>query len=335
MDPTAAPAGAAHGASAAEFEEILEALIDGCTHLGPSTGALDTAVQTVVDGLDARSAELFDADGAVLASATGVEPGDGEPTALVSATPNGGRLHVEFAGPPTVDARQFDLVAQLLSLVAGVVDARRVADARFDSQREAWGQEIHDGVSRSVLTTIGALHKVRKAIEGTAGAALLETAEHHVHESLSELRSVLTYAVDESGRLVPVEAGETLAEVIDDVRTRWRLQARISVLGDLVDVSPSIASVARSVVREGLVNVAKHAGATRVTISISRETAGLRVAVVDDGVGPTGAASVGEPGLHLGLQLLAQRVSVVGGTIRVSPGRGGGTQVEAVLPVTL
>ena len=334
MEPTAAPAGSTHGASAEELQEILEALIDGCTHLGPSTAALEAAVQTVVDALDARSAQLFDSDGVVIAEAVAVEPTEGEPSALDAATPIGGRLHVEFAGPSTVDARQFALVAHLIGLVADVVEARRDADARFDTQREAWGQEIHDGVSQSVLTTVAALNKVRRAIAGTPGAELLETAEHHIHESLAELRSVLTYAVDESGRLVPVAVGETLSEVIDDVRTRWRLQARISVLGDLADVSPAIASVARSVVREGLVNVAKHAGASRVTITIARETAGLRVAVDDDGVGPTGATTAGEPGMHLGLQLLAQRVSVVGGTIRVGPSRAGGTQVEAVLPLT-
>ena len=65
------------------------------------------------------------------------------------------------------------------------------------------------------------------------------------------------------------------------------------------------------VVTESLTNVAKHAQASRVAVTVGRADGGISVEIVDDGVG--GADS--ERGS--GLRGLADRVEALGGRLRV------------------
>jgi len=333
VEPTAAGAGRGR-----RFGEILEELIADCAALGgdPST-AVPAALDALVAVLDAEDAVLVRGDGVVLTS-TDAEPALA-PTLQVP-TSGGGRLGVRWAEPgaATITRSQLSALGLLICLVADIASARAESDARFEEMRHAWGQEIHDGVTRSVTAAIGALERVRLRIGDPAVSNLLETTEQHVHQSLVDLRDVLECAVDEHGRLVSAEVGETLREVVDDVRTRWRLQARITVRGDLAGVGGELAGAARAVVREALINVAKHAGAGRVTVTASVSPSELRVSVTDDGVGVGVDATDGSPsvaeerGFQLGLRLLEQRVDLAGGTLTVTPAHGGGTEVLAILP---
>lgn len=313
------------------FGEILEELIADCGAVPGGADAVPAALDALVAVLDAEDAVLSRSDGVVMTS-TDAEVGAGGPFGLEVATPGNGRLGVRWEGPATITPGQLSALALLICLVSDIADARAASDARFEEMRQAWGQEIHDGVTRSVTVAIGALERVRLRVGDPAVSNLLETTEDHVQQSLVELRDVLECAVDDEGRLVTTGVGETLREVVDDVRTRWRLQARITVRGDLSGLDGELAGVARAVVREALINVAKHAGAGRVTVSASASPAELRVSVTDDGVGVAAPDPAEERGFQLGLRLLEQRVDHAGGTLAVTPARGGGTEVVAILP---
>jgi signal transduction histidine kinase len=89
----------------------------------------------------------------------------------------------------------------------------------------------------------------------------------------------------------------------------------------------SIEVAAYYVIAEALTNVAKHAGASEVTVRARFEGDELRLEVTDDGVG--GAAEGGGSGL-LGLK---DRVEAVSGRLAVTTPKGGGTTVAAHIPV--
>ena len=78
---------------------------------------------------------------------------------------------------------------------------------------------------------------------------------------------------------------------------------------------------------EALANVAKYASASRVAIRIIRADGRLAIEVADDGVG--GA----DPARGFGLRGLADRVEALGGTLRVDSPPGGGTRIEATIPL--
>src|SRR5262249_38664102 len=83
---------------------------------------------------------------------------------------------------------------------------------------------------------------------------------------------------------------------------------------------------------EAVVNAAKHAGASHVHVSVSREAGGTNACIVDDGIGiPPRAAAAGVPG-HLGIRTLRDRTVRGGGRVRIEPGDEGGTTVEFWIP---
>ena len=80
---------------------------------------------------------------------------------------------------------------------------------------------------------------------------------------------------------------------------------------------------------EALQNVAKYAGASLTTVTLTQADGRLEFSVADDGAGfdPATAAH------GSGLQGMADRLSAVGGEIRVASARGQGTTIRGTLPV--
>jgi len=86
------------------------------------------------------------------------------------------------------------------------------------------------------------------------------------------------------------------------------------------------------IIQESLVNVGKHARATRVKVSLERNGAGLIVGIVDDGVGfsPQDPRKPNSFGL-LGLR---ERALLLGGEIAITSAPGQGTNVVVRLPLS-
>jgi signal transduction histidine kinase len=80
------------------------------------------------------------------------------------------------------------------------------------------------------------------------------------------------------------------------------------------------------VVAEGLANIHKHAGATRVVVRVASDETRLVVEVVDDGIGaPTRKGS--------GLRGLSDRVEALSGGLALDSSQGAGTRLPAELPI--
>jgi signal transduction histidine kinase len=84
------------------------------------------------------------------------------------------------------------------------------------------------------------------------------------------------------------------------------------------------------VVQEALTNVAKHAGATRATVTVIERGATIEIAVTDDGRG----FADGDSTEGFGLIGMRERIRLAGGRhdIETEPGRG--TTVHAWIPAT-
>jgi signal transduction histidine kinase len=82
------------------------------------------------------------------------------------------------------------------------------------------------------------------------------------------------------------------------------------------------------IAQEALTNVAKHAQATRVTVTVEVEGGTLRLVVADDGIG-FDLEHLAEPdgSRGWGLLTMTERAEGVGGRCRIETGPGQGTQV--------
>ena len=107
--------------------------------------------------------------------------------------------------------------------------------------------------------------------------AQLDDAQREVDLSLAELRDLAR------GIHPAVVTGQWLAVALEQVAARAPLPVRLSV--DKCRLPEPVEVAAYYVVTESLTNVAKHAQASRVAVTIGRADGGISVEIVDDGVG--------------------------------------------------
>jgi signal transduction histidine kinase len=101
----------------------------------------------------------------------------------------------------------------------------------------------------------------------------------------------------------------------------------LTASGDLVSLPAIVEVAAYRIVCEALTNVARHSGARTCTVTLRRDK-GLRVEVVDDGIGVSARTGRG-----LGLGSMRERAAELGGTFVVDAPPSGGTRIVARLPI--
>jgi signal transduction histidine kinase len=221
------------------------------------------------------------------------------------------------------------LHAQLLvqAREAGVLD-----------ERQRMAREIHDTLAQGLAGILTQLQAAEQAIPCPAEPPALRrhvtTAMNLARESLSEARRTV-HAVEPA-----VLAEARLPEAISGVARRWSEANHVDVvLNTTGDARPMHADVEVALLRtaqEALANVAKHANASRVGLTLSYMEDVVTLDVRDDGVGfePTGTRR-GSPSGGFGLAGMRQRVQRLAGRLVVESEPGGGTAISATVPAIL
>jgi len=92
-------------------------------------------------------------------------------------------------------------------------------------------------------------------------------------------------------------------------------------------VPAPVATAVYRVVQEALTNTVRHAGATRVTVTLQYTPASVTVEVADDGAGNAGITE------GHGIMGMRERVAALGGALTAGPGPGAGFTVRATIPI--
>jgi signal transduction histidine kinase len=101
----------------------------------------------------------------------------------------------------------------------------------------------------------------------------------------------------------------------------------------VVEMDPNWQIALYRILQKSLSNVAQYAKATHVRISLRREVHGIRLQIIDDGIGVAENAMTTRG--SYGLAAMRERVSELGGSFTVRAGEGQrGTVVEAYLPLS-
>lgn len=217
--------------------------------------------------------------------------------------------------------------------------AEAEVEQRVTQERMRIARDLHDVLAHTVAgmtvqagVALDALDRDREAAR-----AALEAVREASREALDEVGAtlaVLRSGADREGTS-PVPRIDRVGELADAARARG-LEVEVDMAlsdGPLPDV---VELTAFRVVQEGLTNVVRHAGASRVWVTIHEEPANLLVEVRDDG---TSRGPVDPPGM--GLRGMAERVHSVGGELvhgRATNGRGStgerrGWTVRARIPL--
>ncbi len=199
-------------------------------------------------------------------------------------------------------------------------------------ERSRIAREIHDGVAQSLAFCAIRLDVVERQIatqpekavlEVRAASALLREQIREVRRSIFALRPIdlERYGLLETVRRYVLDFGEQ-----NSVRTHLNVEGEVSL-------APGDEAVIFRILQESLNNVAKHARASSVDVTL-RGGAKVSLNVQDDGQGfdPAQVSGRVSSAGGLGLTQMRERIETRGGLYRVVSEPGRGTRVEATLP---
>jgi signal transduction histidine kinase len=209
-------------------------------------------------------------------------------------------------------------------------EARR----RVDTERLRIARELHDVVAHTMATiNVQAAAAAHVLVDPPPEAAeAIAAIRSSSKEGLRELRTILNVLrqADDQDTVQPTPGLGQLDLLVGTVR-RAGLTTEVRVVGDLPPLPPAVDTAAYRIIQESLTNVLRHAGPATATVEVAVRDGHLCVRVGDTGHG-VAPRPRGAPTGH-GLIGMRERAASVGGTLDAGPGRAGGFEVRATLPV--
>ena len=210
-----------------------------------------------------------------------------------------------------------------------------------ERERRRIARDLHDGIGQNLALAQIKLDTVRA--HQAAGAA---------RKQLDEIRAIIDRATREARSLTYDLSPPALYELgferaAQDLCQRFGQEHGLGVTfrddGQPKPLSEHVRVILFRALRETLINVVKHAEASKVDVSVVAHNDDMRVDVRDDGVGfDTGAEDAGgaltAPGSRavsgFGLFSIHERLQHLGGRLDLESSPGAGTRVTLVAPLS-
>jgi signal transduction histidine kinase len=182
-------------------------------------------------------------------------------------------------------------------------------------------RDLHDGVQQRLVTLAMDLGRAKEKLDTDPGRAkeLVEEAHEEAKRAITEVRDLAR------GIHPAVLTDRGLDAALSALAARSPIPVEVSV--DVAERPPaSVEAAAYFVVSEALANVAKHANATRASVTVRRSGDRLTIQVQDDGAG---GAEIVEGS---GLAGLRDRVGALDGELHLLSPAGGPTVLMVEIP---
>ncbi|MGI5327822.1 sensor histidine kinase [Actinomadura nitritigenes] len=239
--------------------------------------------------------------------------------------------------------RRRDVIAELAEANARLeaaleenagLHAQLLAQAReagVHDERQRMAGEIHDTIAQGLAGVVTQLQAARQARERDRDwERHLDVAQRMARDSLAEARRSVQ-------ALRPQSLEESaLPEALTEVAGRWTalhgVPAEVRTTGTVRTMHPEVEGTLLRTAQEALANVAKHAGASRVAVTLSYMGDLITLDVRDDGAGfvPDRVTPTADGGY--GLTAMRRRVARVAGTLEIESEPGAGTAISASVP---
>jgi signal transduction histidine kinase len=208
-----------------------------------------------------------------------------------------------------------------------------LAEHRRDVQRLALledrdriARDLHDLVIQRLFATGMSLQGAAALLRDPETGHRVEQAVDALDETIKDIRAAI-FSLQARGEAEPARLRTRILAVIEEMTESLEFAPALRLAGPLdTQVPGPIAGQLLAALREALANVAKHAHASRVDVSVEAGPE-LILTVRDNGVGMPKTAR------RSGLGNLADRAGELGGTFHAAPAEGGGTGLEWRVPL--
>jgi two-component system sensor histidine kinase UhpB len=217
--------------------------------------------------------------------------------------------------------RTFNEMLDRLEAERGDSSARALSAQEAERRRIA--QELHDEVGQTLTAVLLELKQV-----ADRAPAQLRASLHHVQEttrqSLDEVRRIARRL--RPGVLEELGLVSALTALTTEISSHTGLSVQRRFDSNLPDLDKETELVLSRVAQEGMTNSARHAGASRLQLSLRRTAEGVALCVNDDGKG------IGQAHEGAGIRGMRERALLVGADLSLGPGHSGGTEVCLTVP---
>jgi signal transduction histidine kinase len=224
-------------------------------------------------------------------------------------------------------------VEVLISFAAQAGIGLELAERRKDSERFAVfedrdriARDLHDLVIQRLYATGMSLEGVSARMGESENRQRVGSAVDALDQTITEIRSAI-FALHSRATAEQVGIRARILDVVEQATATLGFAPGLRMAGRLDDAVPAeVGEHLLSVLREALSNVARHASASKVevTVEVGPE---LILRVVDNGTGMKATKR------RSGLANLAERAELLGGTLNTGPADGGGTELEWRVPL--
>jgi signal transduction histidine kinase len=223
-------------------------------------------------------------------------------------------------------------------LAQALADNRTLANESIrgqEAERRHLAAELHDELGQY----LNAIKIEAVSLRGIDGRhRIVEDAVTGIIQNVDHVHAAVMSII---GRLRPVALDELgLAAALEHCTGLWRRQlpntrVELEIHGVVDDFGEALNLTLYRMVQEGLTNVAKHASARNVIVSLAStletgdSSGNVRLLIRDDGVGD----HLAPRSKGLGLINMRERVAMLAGQFEVRTGPGAGFAIEATFPV--
>lgn len=241
------------------------------------------------------------------------------------------KLEVEIAERKEAEATISDYNSRLEALSKQLVMMQ-------DSERKALATELHDRIGQNLSTLNMSLNLNLALLSDQLTPADLPVAQSRIRDALGlveQTTEIVRGVMEELHPALLEQYGLTTA-------LRWHgeeFSGRTGIFFRYVGgealhrLSGKVETTLFRIVQEALINVAKHAQATEVVVTLTQAGNGIELTIRDNGKGFT-AQREKQPvlGSGWGLPIMAERARTIGAAIRIMPGTEHGTIVTVTIP---
>lgn len=214
--------------------------------------------------------------------------------------------------------------------------ARRALQDSVTLERLMLAGEVHDSLAQSLTWMRMRLALLRSAIDQgdrVSAERCLKDLDQSLAGAHGRMRELIS---DFRTRMDPQGLPQALQQVVQQLRGVAEVDIEICDEAGGLELGAEQELQVFHIVREALVNVAKHARARHARVRLARRHGQIRIDVDDDGIGPgrdecegSGAARRGD---HFGLDLMRERARLIGGRIELVARSDRGTSLRLSFP---
>lgn len=233
----------------------------------------------------------------------------------------------------TFTARDQQLIEMLAAHAAVAVQNAKlysqVERLAILEERSRIGMDLHDGVIQSIFAVGLTLESTRLTLppDATESAALIDAAVDGLNDAIRDIRN---FILDLRPRRFPGDVQQGLSQLVREFQANTMVPVTLSIPDDMSDLATPLARAIYLTTQEALANIARHARAHNVSVSLYCNEHRVNLLVRDDGRGfdpDTESVRIGH-----GLANMQARADGLGGRFKLETALGKGTSVSLDLP---